>query len=293
VEGYDQKTMHLRVERRRLLALPGRRSNEEAANAGHRALQVAGILRASNYDDVSVSVCAGVANLSGHVRTATDILHADSAVREVPGMREVQNHLVADDDLVNQVAQALARDERTRRETIFVAVNQGVVILSGLHNSSKARAAAEECAGQVSSVRGVSNYIEALGAVVDAAHERVVQPLIGQEVFASDMSLGRVERVVIDPTNRRVVAAVVGGQLPSREPANLRLRSYEMRTEDRRLVVSAADIAAVTPTEVQLNINGAAAAGRDDFAPGNFVQPNRAWRPPYPFTAEECLWARS
>jgi hypothetical protein len=232
-------------------------------------------------------------SLSGHVGTATDRLRADSALRQVPGVLAVQNDLVADDDLVNLVAQALAKDERTRHETIFVAVNHGVVILSGLRNSSKARAAAEECAGQVPSVRGVSNYIEAPGAVVDAVQERIVQPSIGQEVFASDMSLGRVEQVIINPHNRRVVAMVVRGQFPDRQRRNPRMRSYETPMEEGRLTVPAAHITFVTPTVVQLRISGIAAAGHDDFAPGDFTRPDHSWRPPYPYAANECLWARS
>lgn len=45
--------------------------------------------------------------------------------------------------------------------------------------------------------------------------------------------------------------------------------------------------------DAQLSIDGAAAAGHDDFAPADFAQPDRAWRPPYPFTGTDCLWARS
>lgn len=293
IEAHDQASLRLTVERRRLRELPSRRSTAETVADANRALHAAGIVRASDSGDVSVTLCNGEATLSGHVGTFADRLNAESVLRQVPGVRGVQDDLVADDDLVNLVAQALANDERTRSETIFVAASHGVVILSGLRNSSKARAAAEECAGQVSSVRGVSNYIETPGAVVAAAEERVLQPRIGQEVFANDMSLGRVERVIVNPRNRRVVAVLVNGPFPEQQRARPSWRSYETRVEERRLRVSAADIDFVTPTVVQLRINGAAAVRGDDFAPRDFVQPDRGWRAPYPFTATDCLWARS
>jgi osmotically-inducible protein OsmY len=268
------------------------RTDQDTSDACHRALRDARILRASNYEDVSVTVCDGLASLSGHVGTVTDMVNADRVVSQVPGVREVQNDLVADDDLVNLVAQALAHDERTRHETIFVAVRAGVVILSGQAISSKARAAAGECAGQVPSVRGVSNYIEAPGAVVTAARERVLQPRVGQEVFARDMSLGRVERVIVDPHNPRVVSLLVRGQFPTRQYADLPWGLYEP-VEERRLVIPAAWIDSVTPTVAQLSVYGAEAAARADFKPADFAEPGRAWRPPYPFSATDCLWARS
>ena len=293
IEGYDGTTLRLGIERRELTALPSRRSDADTAAAARLALEATGILRTANHDDVSVTACDGTVSLSGYVGTAADRLRAEGAVRQVPGVREMQDDLVADDDLVNLVAQALANDERTRRETIFVAASHGVVILSGLYNSAKGRSAAEACAGQVSSVRGVSNYIEAPDTVVDAAQERVLQPRIGQEVLASDMSLGRVEQVIINRENRRVVGIVVRGRFPDRKRGASRMRTYELPMTDGCLTIPAASITFVTSTVVQLSVSGLAAAGSADLAPGDFVLPNPTWHPPYPYTASECLWARS
>lgn len=36
-----------------------------------------------------------------------------------------------------------------------------------------------------------------------------------------------------------------------------------------------------------------AAAGHHDFALEDFIQPDRAWRPPYPYAKPEYLWTRS
>lgn len=292
IQSYDRTTMRLGIDRSTLHALPTWRTDAELAAAARRALATAGVLQSGDYGHLSVTASAGTVTLSGHVGASADRPRAERALHELPGVLEVQNDLVADDDLVNLVSQALARDEGTRNGMIFVAVSRGVVILSGLHNSARARAAAEECAARVPFVRGVSNYTEAPGTVVDAVQERVVQPRVGQEVVASDMSLGHVAQVIIDPRNRRVVAIVVEGQFPDRRGATPRMRSYEMPMEERSLVIPITEMGFVTPTVVQLSIDGIAAAGHHDFASEDFIQPDRAWRPPHPYAKHECLWMR-
>ena len=143
------------------------------------------------------------------------------------------------------------------------------------------------------SVRGVCNYIKCPGAGADdGPTQRVLQPRIGQEVFASDMVLGRVERVIINPDNRRVEATVVHGQMPDRLRATPRMRSYDRPLEERHVVIPIAEISSMTPTVMQLSISGLAAAGRADFAPGDFRQPDQAWRPPYPYVANQLLWTK-
>ena len=290
--AFDQTTVHLGITREALRALPNRRTDAETAAGGHRALDAAGILRLANYDDVSITASDGSVTLRGHVGTATDRLRAEGALREVQGVWEVQNELVADDDLVNLVCQALALDERTRRETIFVAARHGVIVLSGLGNRAGTRWAAGECAVRAPNVRSVSNYIEVTGIRVDDAEQHSLPVRVGQEVFASDMAVGRVEQVIINPHNLRVAAMVVRGRFPDRKRANAKMRSYEMPMEERRMAIPAAEISFVTKAGVQLKAGGIAAAQRAEFAAGDFVQPAAGWQPPYPFATGECLWAR-
>ena len=292
IQAADRMGVRLAVNRRHLQDLPAYRPDALIAVEARVALREAGMLRGSDDGDITVSVCDGVVALSGHVVGSRDKVCAEQATLTARGVRAVCNNLVTDDDLVNSVAQALAHDERTRKERIFVAANHGVVSLSGLQNGALARADAEGIAASVQSVRAVQNYIKGPGAGVDDRNERVLQPRPGQEVFASDMSLGRVERVIIDPHSRRVVAMVVHGQFPDRRRATPHMRSYEMPTEDRHVVIPATEVTFITPTVVQLSVSGITAARRDDFAIGDFTPPGRAWRPPYPFAANECLWTR-
>jgi osmotically-inducible protein OsmY/sporulation protein YlmC with PRC-barrel domain len=292
IQAIDRMGVHLAVDRRRLQALPDYRPDREIAIEGRIALREASMLDGADDGDITVTVCDGAAVLSGHVVGSRDKARAAQAMLTAGGVASVRNDLVTDEDLVNLVAQALGDDQRTRNERIFVAANHGMVTLSGIENRAHARADAEEIASSVPTVRGVCNYIKRPGDGVDDRTERALQPRIGQEVFASDMALGRVEQVIIDPHSRRVEDMVVYGQLPDRQRATPRMRSYDMPLEERRLLIPIAEVSSMTPTVMQLSVSGLAAARRDDFAPGDFRQPDHAWRPPYPYVANEFLWTK-
>jgi hypothetical protein len=104
---------------------------------------------------------------------------------------------VTDDEVVIAVAQALARDERTRGSRLFVSAKHGVVVLNGRIDTAETRAAAEEVAAIVPSVRGALNYIDEPGVVPTDPY--VWQPRPSQEVYAKDLFLGHVEWVIINP----------------------------------------------------------------------------------------------
>jgi hypothetical protein len=128
---------------------------------------------------------------------------ADSA-RVVP-MCWRQNDLAADDDLVHLAAQALAKDERTRRETIFAAESwchpeRPMCSSKGLR--------LPRSAGQVPSVRA-SNYIERW---VRRRPQNDVQPSIAKK-FEAICRWG-VKQVIINHNRRGRPRR--GGQLPDR-----------------------------------------------------------------------------
>lgn len=51
---------------------------------------------------------------------------------------------------------------------------------------------------------------------------RIVEPRIGQEVYAVNDPIGKVYQVVISPRSRRVSAVIVRGKLPVSQRAKLR-----------------------------------------------------------------------
>src|SRR5579885_2096429 len=108
------------------------------------------LLRRVDLPFVRVTVQDGIVTLEGNVVTGIHRLRAEEIVRKVPGVLDVQNHLIGDEELEIAVAQALGRDERTRYQLIRVRAVQGIVRLSG-----EVSAAAEEIAARVPGVREV------------------------------------------------------------------------------------------------------------------------------------------
>jgi hypothetical protein len=231
----------------------------------------------------------GVVILSGYVSTAANKRRAERAARNVPGVLEVENRIVIDEEVVAAVAAALGRDERTRGKHIFVSARHGVVALNGDTDSAEARATAEEVAAGVPQVRGIVNYIRAPGVDVDLSNQRVLQPRIGQDVYAEDVLLGHVERVIVNPRHRRVTAFVVRGNFPDLEKVKPGMPPYEMPREERQVLIPIEVVNIVTDASVLLTIASPEAARYPDFEPGDFLSPEPDWQPPYPYTHAEVL----
>jgi hypothetical protein len=139
-------------------------------------------------------------------------------------------------------------------------------------------------------VRAVVNLVQAPGVTASAAAQRVLQPVIGQDVWATDMRLGQVKQVILSPLNRRVTALVVHGEFP--DPAQADAEPSDMAQLERDVVIPAADVRHVTDGGVLLNIRGREAAGRRDFDPTDFVLVDTNWQPPYPYRPTDVLLER-
>ena len=99
-----------------------------------------------------------------------------------------------------RVALAIGNDPLAKKARVFVGVNNGFVTLTGQAPSLESRLAAQEQAVAMPRVRGVLNSIRVLGADIDAKDQRTLQPLVGTSIYATDMKIGKVEKVVIDRT---------------------------------------------------------------------------------------------
>ena len=106
-----------------------------------------------------LAVRHGVVILAGNVELHTDAGLVERLVRQVPGVREVLNLLIADDDLRTSVAAALHYDPRTRQLQPSLSVGRGQVTLTGSVADEASRAAVEAVAGAVHGVRGVMNRL--------------------------------------------------------------------------------------------------------------------------------------
>jgi len=249
------------------------------------------IVRATDYYEIDISVNAGRVTLNGHTQTSEIKARAERAAHSARGVLGVENRLVVDDELMMEVAQALAHDARTRGQIIGVCARHGVISLNGAVGSAGVRTAAEECAARVPRVRAVVNYLRAPGVEVDAEDQRVLQPGRGCAVYASDMPIGRVERVIINPRNRRVTAIIVHGELPDLTCDSSDQLPINLSQQTRRVVIPVSPRQMVT-TSVSLNITSVEAARCPDFDLASYVLPAANWRPPYPYRREDVLFEK-
>jgi osmotically-inducible protein OsmY/sporulation protein YlmC with PRC-barrel domain len=250
------------------------------------------ILRNTDYNEIGVSVENGILRLQGHVNSKRNRIRAEEAAGSIPGVLGVQNDLILDQDVANAVAQALGNDEHTRFAKVSVGVHHGFITLNGHVDRADTREAAEAIAATIPQARGVINIIQAPNVVMDPKEHEVWQPLIGKEVCATDMQLGRVERVIIDPRNRRVTAFVVRGHFPDPRSND----GYRLPGEDQQpecsVVIPIDAVRYATDSSVLLEVSGAEAALYRTFAPASFVSPPAGWQPPYPYRGEQVLFDR-
>lgn len=289
VRQIDERGVWLVVERAALERLPPYRPDSVIAAEVDQALWDDEIIRRLDFETIGATVRDGVVVLSGYAATPMSRALAEHAARRIAGVQGVVNQIVTDGEVVSAVAQALARDPRTHAQQIFVASDHGVVTLRGEVPSATIRAAAEEVAAGVGQVRAVVNMIEAPGVVPVDEEQRVVQPRVGQEVYATDTLVGRVERVIISPRHRRVTALVVHGEFLDAGRAGPTTQLDERPKLVRHVVIPIDAVRHVTVGGVFLNVGGIEAAHYPDFDPGDVVTPDAGWQPPYPYTHADVL----
>ena len=292
VQDVDRENVHLSVEKSTLENLAEYSPDLAIAMEVDKVIWADEILRDTNFNDIEITVESGIVFLRGHVSSSVNLHHAENVIHSVAGVLGIQNHLVVDDDLVSDVARALCNDNRTHLEGVYVGARKGVVILNGRVSSATVREAAEELAASVPQVRGVVNYLNAPDEVVNLEEQRVLEPPIGRGIYATDMILGSVEQVIINPHNRRVTAFVALADftelLHSEQDGSLEERSQEQR----RIVIPICVVDFETDSSVSLAISGSEAAQFPELNPIDFVSPPQDWQPPYPYHLEEILFER-
>jgi len=292
VQEVDKGDVHLSVEKTALEDLPDYSGDYVLADEVNNALWADEILRETDYNEMETTVQDGIVHLRGHVITHMNRTRVEDAARQVRGVLGVENGLVVDGDLVLDVAQALGSDQRTQLERISVGAQHGVIILTGEVGSAAIREAAEELAAGVPRVRGVTNYLHAPNVVIDPQEDRVHEPPINGEVYATDMLVGVVERVIINPHNRRVTAFVVHGYFPELlKPSEGGLSSGTAQVE-LRAVAPIHLVRYETENSVELNVNSVEIVQNHDFEPVNFMSPPEDWQPPYPYRWGDVLFEK-
>lgn len=237
---------------------------------------------------LNVSVRDGVATVEGYAWSRARRQRLEERARTVPGVLEVRSAVVADDELVYEVADALAGDPNTGSLRPRVTSSLGTISLEGRVPDRTAGQAALEVAARVPRVRAVLNRLWVAGEREPAVPAPVLQPRVGQRVYTRDGRFGRVKRVILSATDRRVTAVVAAGELPAPEGAAAGGYPHEWPRRERCVVIPADWIAAAT-SQVLLRIGHQEAASRPEFQPGDYGDPDAGWEPPYPYERAHIL----
>jgi osmotically-inducible protein OsmY/sporulation protein YlmC with PRC-barrel domain len=286
VSGVDQMGVHLALDVDELNSLTEYASDQAIAVRVEAVLWNEGFTRSSGTNAFKVEVLDGVVTLNGHVANSMIKSRIQRSMRRIRSVVDVENRLIADDELEISVAQEIARHHLTQQGSIFVGASRGVIHLNGKLSDPENRLAAERCAAGVPQVRGVVNTIQAPGVSRQAA-ARAIFPQVNDEVYASDMYLGRVEHVVINPENRLVAEIVVRGGFPDFAQSKPGMKTYQLPLHERLVSIPVGAIRHTSPGGVHLSEKAWRVAKCPDFHSGSYIRPAQGWQPPYPYQRSE------
>jgi osmotically-inducible protein OsmY len=285
-------TDHLKVavDRVALDPLPEYLPDKEIENRIAQALWKDDLIRRGvlAYTPIEIVVQDGLAILRGHVNTSGERQRVEDIVQKMRGVQGLENRLVIDYEVEVAVAQALGRDPRTRNYIVKVSSRFGRVFLQGRVPTPEIQTAAEEVAATVPQVRSVINRLRMSRRPAAKTALQIVEPRIGQEVYAVNDSIGKIYQVVISPRSRRVSAVIVRGKLPDPQQAKPRQLADMWPQQERTVVIPAESVDFVT-TAVFLTLTALECAQLPDFNPTDFATPDAAWEPPFPYHREELL----
>jgi osmotically-inducible protein OsmY len=235
-------------------------------------------IRSLDLGSLSIAVKDGEVYLYGHLAQQNNLSSIENIAQSVAGVVAVHNYLVTDRELVRQVTQALARDDRTRSFILPVNASHGWIYLGGEVPTRDLQHVAEKVAAGVSSGRGVIGLPSVTGENPTPL-KPAVQPLIGSDVYGRNQEEGVVTQVIIQPENRLVTHVVVR----SSEIKDIKLVSHE-----NIVPVKAIDL--VNVASLSLVRNAPPLNTYPAFDPDEYPLAEPTWKAPYPYTAGEVLW---
>jgi osmotically-inducible protein OsmY len=250
------------------------------SNIWNEIQEIQGI-RFNDLKNLSVSVHNGEILLKGHLTKEGYKQRIESIVANITGLASVKNELINDRELKCKVAQALAKDPRTRPFFVCVGAFYGWVHLSGKVPLAKDQAVVEEVAASVQEVRGVVT-LPYIGDRKKTDKHHVVQPSIGARIYDHENSLGLVDQVVIDPHNRLVIGVIVEAALQvngERKKGYYFIASRFMKLVNEGGVILDDSIPDMTKSPL--------------FNQVEYMAPPGDWRPPYPYKYGEVFWPKN
>jgi hypothetical protein len=165
-----------------------------------------------------------------------------------------------------------------------------VVVLVGEVSSTALRDQAEQRVAEIPWVRGVINEICVPSSGLDFQEQPFLQPLIGGELLFKDAHSVTIQKVVINPNNRRVEAMVVLGRFPDPLRHEPEAKYRENSGPPRLVVLPAGLILYLTRSAGFIRITSAETTEYADYDPAQYTTPNANWLPPYPYCTDEVLF---
>ncbi len=250
------------------------------------------VLRAMEYQEIDVRVKDAVVYLNGHIVSFTSQNRIKKALSAIPGIVEIKNNLILDDQLTVEIASALGLLEHTYDCKFFTGTSHGVVSLNGVVSSDKVRLLAAKVVASHPHVRGVINNVRTSGNKMKAQDQPFLQPMIGEVIYFLDGISGVVKQVIINPNNRRVIAMTIQGKFtdPRYEVSPSTYGNGKAQLPDQLVTVSMKAVRYLTRVSGFLYIQSSERTRYLDFDPGLFVAPAHDWQPPYPYCSEDVLF---
>ena len=250
------------------------------------------VLRAVEYQEIDVRVKDAVVYLNGHIVSFTSQNRIKKALSAIPGIVEIKNNLILDDQLTVEIASALGLLEHTYDCKFFTGTSHGVVSLNGVVSSDNVRLLAAKVVASHPHVRGVINNVRTSGNKMKAQDQPFLQPAIGEVIYFLDGISGVVKQVIINPNNRRVIAMTIQGKFtdPRYEVSPSTYGNGKAQLPDQLVTVSMKAVRYLTRVSGFLYIQSSERTRYLDFDPGLFVAPAHDWQPPYPYCSEDVLF---
>jgi hypothetical protein len=284
VEKIETDRVYLSAEKEQLKALPQERPDPILVIEVQRKLREERILRRVEIENIHVSAQSGFITLDGYVPDPTQKARAEKAALKVPGVLQVENDLVVDEDLTLAAAGAVAQIPDSPAERILVGAQNGFLTLTGEVSSAASRMAAEERAGSVPEIRGVLNRIQV--ANLEFPEPCAIQPRIGARVHGRNVVSGHVEHVIVNRVNRLVEAIVADGLCPEPRKEKTHWFLGDSALVRRKVVIPIHNIQHQTKNAVFLENQ---VPRFEDFNPASFNEPDATWHPPHPYHRNQVL----
>ena len=256
----------------------------------YHALWKDDLLRTIEYEDIEVHVKNGVVHLNGHIVGTSSRSRIEKAMRSVPGIRGIQSHLVLDDKLTLEVASSLAGLEHTYDCKFFTGASHGVISIDGVVRDDVVKLLAEKQVSGNPTVRGVINHVRVEGSGPESQGLSFLQPAIGESIHFLDGISGIVRQVIINPSNRRVIAMILQGVFTDQRSGPNSSADGKARPPEQIVIVPMGLVRYLTRDSGFLSIKSGERNRYQDFDSASYSSPRWGWAPPHPYCTDDVLF---